>query len=142
MQLPYTAIRVEQSTDERLNGIIRARADAEVVRLESASETEIAERLRELDKEWDVERLLQVNASTLVMLGVTPLYSPAGRLDQSAHLKVLCVRYKLADARVLLMQFPIKVGGLAAYEGTVECDEMVNTRAEAPGVALHAPAKR
>jgi hypothetical protein len=70
MQLPATARRVEQSTDERLNEAIRARTDAEVVRLESASEKEIAERLRELDEEWDVERLLQVNASTLVMLGV------------------------------------------------------------------------
>lgn len=70
MQLPATARRVEQSTDERLNDAIRARTDAEVVRLESASEEEIAERLHELDEEWDVERLLQVNASTLVMLGV------------------------------------------------------------------------
>jgi hypothetical protein len=70
MQLPATARRVEISTDERLNEAIRARTDAEVVRLESASEEEIAERLHELDGEWDVERLLQVNASTLVMLGV------------------------------------------------------------------------
>lgn len=70
MQLPATARRVEHSSDERLNEAIRARTDAEVVRLESASEEEIAERLRELDEEWDVERLLQVNASTLVMLGV------------------------------------------------------------------------
>ncbi len=70
MQLPATARRVEHSTDERLNEAIRARTDAEVVRLESASAQEIAERQRELDEEWDVERLLQVNASTLVMLGV------------------------------------------------------------------------
>lgn len=70
MQLPATARRVEHSSDERLNEAIRARTDAEVVRLESASEEEIAERLHELDDEWDVERLLQVNASTLVMLGV------------------------------------------------------------------------
>lgn len=70
MQLPATALRVEHSSNERLNEAIRARTDAEVVRLESASEEEIAERLRELDDEWDVERLLQVNASTLVMLGV------------------------------------------------------------------------
>ena len=70
MQLPATARRVEHSTDERLNDAIRARTDAEVVRLEAASDDEIAQRLRELDEEWDVERLLQVNASTLVMLGV------------------------------------------------------------------------
>lgn len=70
MQLPATARRVENSTDSRLNDRIRARTDAELVRLESASQEEIADRLRELDEEWDVERLLQVNASVLVMLGV------------------------------------------------------------------------
>jgi hypothetical protein len=70
MQLPATARRVEHSTDERVNQAIRARTDAEVIRLESASQEEIAQRLGELDDEWDVERLLQVNASTLVMLGV------------------------------------------------------------------------
>jgi hypothetical protein len=70
MQLPATARRVEDNTDPRLNERIRARTDAEVVRLESASDDDISARLRELDQEWDVERLLQVNASVLVMLGV------------------------------------------------------------------------
>lgn len=70
MQLPATARRVENSTATDLNERIRARTDAEVVRLESADDDEIAERLRELDEEWDVERLLQVNASVLVMVGV------------------------------------------------------------------------
>ncbi|MEJ7930821.1 hypothetical protein WG922_12645 [Ramlibacter sp. AN1015] len=70
MQLPATARRVEDSTDIRLNDLIRARTDAELVRLESAGDELIADRLRELDEEWDVERLLQVNASVLVILGV------------------------------------------------------------------------
>jgi hypothetical protein len=70
MQLPATARRVEYSTEAQLNEHIRARTDAEVVRLESASDEEISQRLRELVGEWDVERLLQVNASVLVMLGV------------------------------------------------------------------------
>lgn len=70
MQLPATARRVENSTDARLNERIRAHTDAELVRLEAAGDDEIADRLRELDEEWDVERLLQVNASVLVMLGV------------------------------------------------------------------------
>lgn len=70
MQLPATARRVEHNTDPRLNERIRARTDAEVLRLEEGSDADIGERLRELDTEWDVERLLQVNASVLVMLGV------------------------------------------------------------------------
>lgn len=70
MQLPATARRVEHNTDPQLNERIRARTDAEVLRLEEGSDADIGERLRELDAEWDVERLLQVNASVLVMLGV------------------------------------------------------------------------
>ena len=70
MQLPATARRVENSTNPRLNDETRARTDAQVVRLESASDEEITQRLRELDWEWDVERLLPVNASVLATLGV------------------------------------------------------------------------
>ena len=60
MQLPATARRVENATEPRLNDRIRARTDAEVVRLGSGSDSDIAARLRDLDEEWDVERLLQV----------------------------------------------------------------------------------
>jgi hypothetical protein len=61
---------------------VRARTDPEVLagldaglrtRLEGmrgADEAAIARRLEELDREWDVERLLIVNASSLVTLGV------------------------------------------------------------------------
>jgi hypothetical protein len=70
-RLPPTAQRVELHTAPDLNAAIRQRADAEVVRLEGASAGEIAERLRALDREWDVERLLQTNASIVVLLGLT-----------------------------------------------------------------------
>jgi hypothetical protein len=70
MPLPDTSRRVEHSTAPRLNESIRARTDANVARFEAASDEEISARLRELDAEWDVERLLQANASTLVVLGV------------------------------------------------------------------------
>jgi hypothetical protein len=69
MHLPDTSTRVERSTDPEINARIRSLTDAEVVRLESAPDDEITERLAQLDAEWDVERLLQVNASVLVMLG-------------------------------------------------------------------------
>ena len=68
--LPPTARRVEQSSDPAINDAIRERTDAEVVRLEGASEEEIAQRLRELDREWDIERTLQANASVLAMAGL------------------------------------------------------------------------
>ena len=68
--LPPTALRVERHTDPALNERIREHTDATVQHLESATDEEIAARLDELDAEWDVERLLQLNASVLVMLGV------------------------------------------------------------------------
>jgi hypothetical protein len=70
MPLPDTARRVERSTDARLNDAIRERTDADVGRFEQASDEEISERLLAMEAEWDVERLLQANASALVLLGV------------------------------------------------------------------------
>lgn len=67
--LPATARRVEQHTDPQVNERLRAQTDAEVTRLEGASPQEYATRLAELDAEWDIERLLQTNASALIMLG-------------------------------------------------------------------------
>jgi hypothetical protein len=71
VRLPATAQRVELHTPAHLNETIRQRTDAEVVRLEGAPAAEIAQRLRALDQEWDVERLLQTNASLIVLLGLT-----------------------------------------------------------------------
>lgn len=70
IEFPPTARRVEMNTREDVNAAIRSRADAEVLRLEGGSEEEILQRLRELDAEWDVERVLQLNASVLMMTGV------------------------------------------------------------------------
>src|SRR5688572_1107565 len=67
--LPATSTRVEQHTNPDINEITRKRSDANVARLERAQPVEIEARLAELDREWDIERLLQANASTLVMIG-------------------------------------------------------------------------
>ena len=68
--LPPTTRRVELHTEPRLNEAIRRRADAEIVRLEDAPADRSEERLQALDREWDVERLLQTNASVIVLLGL------------------------------------------------------------------------
>lgn len=69
-RLPPTAHRVELHTSPDLNDAIRQRADAEIVRLEGAPAGEIDQHLQTLDAEWDVERLLQTNASVIVLLGL------------------------------------------------------------------------
>jgi hypothetical protein len=68
-RLPPTSTRVPRFTHEPLNRRIRAETDARIARLERAAPAELEARLAELDLEWDVERLLQMNASALVMLG-------------------------------------------------------------------------
>ena len=69
-RLPATAHRVELHTAPELNDAIRQRADAEIVRLEGAPAADIDQRLQALDTEWDVERLLQTNASVVVLVGL------------------------------------------------------------------------
>lgn len=68
--LPATTHRVELHTAASVNDAIRQRAEAEVVRLEGAGDAAIDARLRALDAEWDVERLLQTNASVIVLGGL------------------------------------------------------------------------
>lgn len=69
-QLPPTSRRVELHTPPELNHEIRERSDAEVTRLETAGSEQIEARLRELEREWDIERLLQTNASIIVLAGL------------------------------------------------------------------------
>lgn len=69
LQLPATATRVERHTAPAINERIRAATDAQVVRLEAAGDGEIARRLASLEREWDIERVLQVNASVLMLVG-------------------------------------------------------------------------
>jgi hypothetical protein len=65
-----TSTRVQRSTDAAINDLLRAQADARIARLEDAKPVEFEARLAELEREWDIERTLQANASTLVTLGV------------------------------------------------------------------------
>jgi hypothetical protein len=69
-RLPPTARRVELHTPPALNAAIRDRVDAEMLRLEDAPDAEIDARIEALRREWDIERLLQTNASVIVLLGV------------------------------------------------------------------------
>ena len=68
--LPPTSLRVERHTAPEVNQAIRERANAQILRLERAAPGEIPARLAQLDREWDVERVLQTNASVLVLTGV------------------------------------------------------------------------
>lgn len=62
--------RVRENTAEELN-VKLDREMAERVRAYAGmGPDEISERIRELDREWDIERMLELNASTLAFAGL------------------------------------------------------------------------
>lgn len=66
--IPSTRRRVRAHTGERIN----RRIDDQIVRnvrYFSAHRDEIDDRLAELDQEWDIERMIEANASTLAFAG-------------------------------------------------------------------------
>lgn len=67
--LPSTVDRVPEHTAEHVNERIRRETEERVARVAAAGPEAIARRLRELDEEWDIERTLEANASTLVAVG-------------------------------------------------------------------------
>ena len=67
--IPNTSARVPLHTSKRANREIEART-SESVRWHAAHLNRIDSRLRELDEEWDIERVLEANASALALSGV------------------------------------------------------------------------
>lgn len=66
--LPATEGRVPQSTSDEINSRIARETRARVEYYASRPD-EIPNRLAELDNEWDVERMLEANASALAFVG-------------------------------------------------------------------------
>jgi hypothetical protein len=69
--LPETISRVREHTAEKVNKRISRQIECNIAYFGSAGPEAIDERLKELDREWDIERTLQTNASTLALLGLT-----------------------------------------------------------------------
>lgn len=69
-RLPPTATRVELHTHPAVNAALRRRTDAGLAAMEDADPQQFETRLAQLDREWDIERLLQLNASTLMLAGL------------------------------------------------------------------------
>jgi hypothetical protein len=68
--LPKTADRVPQHTDEDVNRGIREEAKDRVVAAASEGAGAIDRRLRELEREWDIERVLETNAASIALAGL------------------------------------------------------------------------
>lgn len=68
-ELPPTTKRVAQNTPDEINRRIARDIDASI-RWHAMHPHEIARRLDELDREWDIERVLEANAATIALGGV------------------------------------------------------------------------
>jgi len=67
--VPPSAVRVTKHTASHVQERIRLRTVENIARAISSPET-IGTRLRDLDREWDIERVLELNASLLAFTGV------------------------------------------------------------------------
>jgi hypothetical protein len=66
--LPPTAQRVFLRTDPAINAEIKNQTIRNLNIFKNCNEVEISERIRKLDLEWDTERVLEVNASLLMLV--------------------------------------------------------------------------
>jgi len=64
------ADRVRENTSDETNRQIDNETVARVEEYSQRSKAEITRRIEELDREWDVERLLETNASVLALSGL------------------------------------------------------------------------
>ncbi len=69
MSLPTTRDRVPDHTAEDVNRRIRRETQQRVAALEGR-ESDTARRLKQLDGEWDIERAIELNASSLAFISV------------------------------------------------------------------------
>jgi hypothetical protein len=67
---PATAERVPLNTCPEINQRIREQTDANVAECGAASPRQIDRRLVELEHEWDIERSIEANASTITLVGL------------------------------------------------------------------------
>ncbi|KAJ49244.1 hypothetical protein BD780_001660 [Clostridium tetanomorphum] len=65
---PDTTKRVELNTDKYINEKIRKRTLKNIEYYTNKENEEIISRIKKLNKEWDIERLLEANAASAVIL--------------------------------------------------------------------------
>lgn len=68
--IPSTVERVPTHTAQHVNDQIRLQTCENVASYSSAHPAAIQNRLDELDREWDIERMLEANAATASLVGL------------------------------------------------------------------------
>lgn len=68
--IPSTSERVPANTPDAINRRIREQTEKRVTCIAAGGQEAIDRRLAELDREWDIERTLELNAAIVSMAGV------------------------------------------------------------------------
>jgi hypothetical protein len=68
--LPATTVRVSLNTSPHVNEQIRCRTEANIRHFGAMGPAAISRRLRELDREWDIERCLETLAPSITLFGL------------------------------------------------------------------------
>jgi len=71
MKIPSTSDRVPAHTQEEANRNILERTEENISFYKSCGPAAIDRRLKQLDREWDIERCLEASASGFSLLGLT-----------------------------------------------------------------------
>ena len=69
--VPPTVRRVPQHTDRGINERIQRQTEANVAYYAARHRRLLDIRLQELDREWDIERILEANAATISLIGLS-----------------------------------------------------------------------
>lgn len=70
IEMPATATRVSQHTEETINERIHRQTACNIEHYGKQGSEAITRRLAELDREWDIERTLEANAASLALIGL------------------------------------------------------------------------
>lgn len=65
---PPTITKVNRNTSTEINKIIQQKAEKTIHDLEDKSNKDIMDRIRQLDYEWDTERVLEINFAVIVLI--------------------------------------------------------------------------
>jgi hypothetical protein len=68
---PPNALRVELSTSKKANSRIYEQTEERVSRFANSNSQAISSHIKELDREWDTERILEANASAFILISGT-----------------------------------------------------------------------
>lgn len=66
--LPPTSQRVQLHTKNEVNNKIQEKTQENINYYKTKSRKQIVSRIKELDKEWDIERALETNAAIIILI--------------------------------------------------------------------------